>query len=330
MKITAVVVTRNRPALLARVLFGLHGQTRPLDQIIVFDNASTQETRDLLMRHRELTVLRSERNVGGAGGFAQGLEAAVAAGAHWVWLLDDDAVPEHDALEHLLRAAVRLPSHAGGVCAAVTEFDALALQHRRCFSALAGRERVVAAHAYERDCVEIDTGSFVGFLARASAVLVAGLPRSDYFIAYDDTEYSLRLKASGFSLWLVPASRITHLRERVARMRHSRFGTRHYYNVRNRIAVATAYSRWTFGATVLASLYGVALWTASRQPWRPESIATLARAIADGRAGRLGERLPPPDETMPPQSGRALSKPVSSPSPQIAQGDQRNSGGACS
>ncbi|WOD14033.1 glycosyltransferase [Paraburkholderia kirstenboschensis] len=289
MKVTAVVVTRNRPNLLGRVLNALFAQSRPPDEIIVFDNASDQATQDMLMERRGLTVLRSEYNVGGAGGFAQALQTAVARGADWVWLLDDDAVPLTHALQRLLAARPHLPDDTGALCSTVEEFDAIALQHRRYFDPLFGRERTVAAAAYSERAVGIDTGSFVGFLVSAHAVGVAGLPRSDYFIAYDDTEYSLRLKASGFTLWLVPASRIKHLRQAESRMRHHAFGVRHYYNVRNRIAVATMYSRWRLLAAVRASLIGVALWAISSHPWQLRSMAMMCRAVADGNRGKLGE-----------------------------------------
>ena len=46
--VAAVVVTRNRPALLKRCLDALDSQTYPASQLVVIDNASDQPTRDLL------------------------------------------------------------------------------------------------------------------------------------------------------------------------------------------------------------------------------------------------------------------------------------------
>ncbi|WP_248320387.1 glycosyltransferase [Caballeronia sp. Sq4a] len=289
MKITAVVVTRNRPALLVRVLDALSGQSLRPGEVIVFDNASDEATRDMLSTRHDATVLRSDYNIGGAGGFARGVQHALARGADWVWLLDDDAVPHRDALQRLVAARALLPADVGALCPSVDEFGAVALQHRRYFDSLFGRERTVAASAYNEFAVRIDTGSFVGFLADARAVWAAGLPRADYFSAYDDTEFSLRLKAVGFSVWLVPESRIDHLREIGARLRNHSFGPRHYYNVRNRIAVSSQYARWPLLAALRASVVGVALWMISSHPWQVQSMEMLVRALADGHRRRLGE-----------------------------------------
>jgi len=289
MKITAFVVTRNRPALLQRVLNAVSAQTLRPDEVVVFDNASDEPTRDMLRKRSDVTVLRSDNNIGGAGGFARSLQHALAHGADWVWLLDDDAVPHGDALQRLFDARASLPANVGALCSSVDEFGALALQHRRYFDTLFGRERTVSASAYKAFAVRIDTGSFVGFLADARAVWAAGLPRTDFFVSYDDTEFSLRLKMNGFSVWLVPESRIDHLREASARMRNHAFGPRHYYNVRNRIAVASQYARWPMLAALRASMIGIALWVISSHPWQFKSMAMLVHAIADGHRGRLGE-----------------------------------------
>ncbi len=44
----AVIVTRDRPALLAQCLAAVLGQSRRPDQVVVVDNASGPETRDVL------------------------------------------------------------------------------------------------------------------------------------------------------------------------------------------------------------------------------------------------------------------------------------------
>src|ERR1039458_6670043 len=105
--VAAVVVAFNRKVLLAECLGGLLGQTRPLDAIYVIDNASTDGTegylRDAkLLDEPKIHYTSLPRNVGGAGGFALGMETAFSAGYAWIWLMDDDAEPFPDALEKLL------------------------------------------------------------------------------------------------------------------------------------------------------------------------------------------------------------------------------------
>ena len=52
MKIVAVVVTYNRKKLLLECLNALFGQTNPLDEIVVLDNASTDGTKQELQKAR--------------------------------------------------------------------------------------------------------------------------------------------------------------------------------------------------------------------------------------------------------------------------------------
>src|SRR5262249_24320671 len=95
--IFAVVVTHRRPDELAKSLDVLSTQTRLPDHLIVVDNDGSEDN-----RVRELvaaqpistTYLGSRRNLGGAGGFSLGMLRALAQGADWLWLADEDGRPQ--------------------------------------------------------------------------------------------------------------------------------------------------------------------------------------------------------------------------------------------
>ncbi len=107
----AVVVTHNRKEKLRDCLAALAGQQRPPDHILVVDNASTDGTSTMLDReYGGVEVLRLAKNEGGAGGFHEGMKRAHMAGAEWLWLMDDDTIPDADALEQLLAASTRIGS----------------------------------------------------------------------------------------------------------------------------------------------------------------------------------------------------------------------------
>ena len=101
--VAVVVVTHNRADLLARMLDALVVQTHPIATVIVVDNASGDHTQQVLARDDlPLQVIRSEENVGGAGGFRIGMETAYAGGWDRIWLMDDDVVPAPDCLAVLM------------------------------------------------------------------------------------------------------------------------------------------------------------------------------------------------------------------------------------
>src|SRR5438445_2253066 len=106
--VCAVVVTHRRPDELAKSLDALSTQSRLLDQLIVVDNDNDNAgIRDLVAGQPvPTTYLPSRRNLGGAGGFALGILHALALGADWVWLADDDGHPQDsEVLATLLACA---------------------------------------------------------------------------------------------------------------------------------------------------------------------------------------------------------------------------------
>jgi len=298
-RIAAVVVTHDRPELLQQALGALRMQTRPLDAIYVVDNASDSASAARLGRPADLTVLRSDTNLGGAGGFAFGMAAAFAAGYDWLWLLDDDAIARPDALARLVGAltgpAANTLGDAAALCGTVREFGEIGLQHRRRYHLASGLERCLPRRAYDGPPCRTDTASFVGLLVSATAIARAGLPEPALFLSYDDTEYALRLGRAGLAIWLVPDSVVEHLRERRGRLRAGPFGRKHYFTIRNRLAVARAYASWPRVATGAALLFSLMLWLVSGGSFQRGAWRILLRAIRDGMRQRLG---PFPDELI--------------------------------
>ncbi|MFT4298808.1 MAG: glycosyltransferase [Aeromicrobium sp.] len=211
-QVIAVVVTYNRRRLLERILTALAASTRLPDGVVVVDNASTDDTQAFLASFDSPLSLQIERlpeNLGGAGGFAAGLDAAVRAGADYVWLMDDDGAPDPACLEQLLAFAE--PDRFIGP-AVVAESDAALL----CFTLrLPGSTRLLKT--YDELVAEAKGGLADGVIAAFNGVLISsdlvarlGLPRVEYFIWGDETEYKMRAEAAGARIATVPAARFSH------------------------------------------------------------------------------------------------------------------------
>ena len=100
-KVIAVIVTYNRQQLLSNCITALKNQTRKLDDILVINNGSTDETAAWLKKQKTIEHI-SQENLGSAGGFYTGIKTAFENGYNWIWLMDDDGYPKEDALEKLL------------------------------------------------------------------------------------------------------------------------------------------------------------------------------------------------------------------------------------
>jgi GT2 family glycosyltransferase len=206
--VAVVVVTHNRADLLGRMLDGLVAQTWQPDAVIVVDNASGDHTQQVLDRHDlPLQVIRSEENVGGAGGFRIGMETAYVAGWDRIWLMDDDVVPAPDCLATLMAVdepclmCVREDLDGRLVEKSATTFDLrnpLAIKPKT-----ASVETTYGTRDAMPPLVEIQVVAFEGFLVRREVVAAVGLPDPEFFIFYDDADFALRARKAGYRIWAV-------------------------------------------------------------------------------------------------------------------------------
>ncbi|MFF0816185.1 glycosyltransferase [Rhodococcus sp. NPDC003318] len=193
--IIGVVVTHRRRELLAASLQVLTSQTRPLDHLIVVDNAAEDEVRDLVeAANIPTTYLGSKHNLGGAGGFALGMLHALALGADWVWLADDDGRPDGPAvLATLLACAER--NNLAEVSPVVCNIDQ---PERLAFPLRRGLEwRRTRSELGDGDLLPGIASLFNGALFSAAAIDAVGVPDLRLFVRGDEVEVHRRLVRSG-------------------------------------------------------------------------------------------------------------------------------------
>lgn len=229
MRFAAVVVSYNRLELLKKCLDSLANQTRPLDEIIVVDNGSTDGSADFVAEtYPDFTLFRTGENLGGAGGFAWGIEIAIAHGLDGAWLMDDDGEPELDAAEALIAAFEAMDPEPAYVASLVTA--GRGITNRRnvpVVSSDAARQVEASRHGG----IAVDTTTFVGVMINLHRAARTHLPMLDYFIWLDDFEYTHRLSREALAM-AVPASMINHPDGNSQKVD---MGPRLFYYTRNRL-----------------------------------------------------------------------------------------------
>lgn len=196
--VCAVIVTHRRPGQLAKSLDAVTSQGRRPDQLVVVDNDDDARVADLVAGQPiPSTYLGSRRNLGGAGGFALGMLHALALGADWIWLADDDGRPHGpDVLATLLACAERhgLAEVSPMVCD-LDDPERLAFPLRR---GLVWRRRVSELRIDGAgDLLPGIASLFNGALFRASTVEAVGVPDIRLFVRGDEVELHRRLVRSG-------------------------------------------------------------------------------------------------------------------------------------
>jgi len=206
-RIAAVIVTRDRPALLRQCLDAVLDQVNPPAATIVVDNASQPATRETLADYPAVECVRLARNVGGAGGFRAGIQCALNAGAEWLWLMDDDGRPAgRGCLDALLAtAAAHRAELVGALVVDVDERQRLSFPVR-----IAGRTLFEVDALVRHGPVEGFAHLFNGTLIRADLFRRIGLPDARFFIRGDEVEFLFRARRAGVRIVLDTEAHFLH------------------------------------------------------------------------------------------------------------------------
>lgn len=112
MKVTLIIVTYNGVSQLAPTLASVRGVQGVELSVVVVDNASTDGTVAMVRRELpEARVIVNERNVGFGKANNQGMRIALAEGADYVYLLNQDAWLEPDTITRLIDIQRRHPDY---------------------------------------------------------------------------------------------------------------------------------------------------------------------------------------------------------------------------
>lgn len=199
-KICAVIVTFNRKALLQECLEALDHQTLLCQKIVVVNNASTDGTKEFLQdwqnNDKRKEVITLPKNIGGSGGFFEGIKLAFNQGFDFVWCMDDDTVAQKNSLEELMKLE-NVNEKVGFICSKV--FWKEGEIHLMNIPQLEFIVNNVPFNQYDdKNAIVISNCSFVSALIKREVIGKCGLPYKEFFIWGDDAEYTKRVANRGF------------------------------------------------------------------------------------------------------------------------------------
>lgn len=285
-RVVAVVVAYNRRDLLMEALAALAAQSRPLEAIVVVDNASDDGSGDAVREnfpHVDLVTLA--RNTGGAGGFAAGMAHALQAhDPSWLWLMDDDTIPTPTAAAELLSAVAAQPDvTVAGSRVVWTDGQDHPMNTPREKPFVSRGER---ADARDAGTLAVRSSSFVSMFVAAPAVRQWGLPIADYFIWNDDFEFSTRLLRHARGIF-VPASVVVH-KTKLLGSTDLDPGERFFFEVRNKVWLMLFSRGLNFGEKLLYGASSIRRWirTIRRSQQRPVLWRGLRRGLREGVTSR--------------------------------------------
>jgi rhamnopyranosyl-N-acetylglucosaminyl-diphospho-decaprenol beta-1,3/1,4-galactofuranosyltransferase len=290
-KVCSVIVTYNRKELLVECLQSLCTQTHALDAVLIVDNASKDNTPKALLdsgyiqsippdifsepyevmfetklknsKNDNLKVIyiRMNKNTGGAGGFHQGVKRGYELGFDWLWLMDDDGLPKHDALEKLINKKDK----AKFLNPLVLSKDALSNLSFSLFDKVSSKSIETHSEALmsAKDGLIYDAANpFNGTFISKELIQDIGFPKKELFIWGDEVEYQYRAIVSGHGVATVVDSIHYHPKSKVEsvpilggryRLNYQHSELKNYCDIRNR-----AYIHWRYGKRIQMIKYFLA------------------------------------------------------------------------
>jgi len=292
-RVAAVVLNWNGGEGTIRCLRALAASgARGLSTIVV-DNGSTDGSPDAVAREfPSARLIRLPENRGYCGGNDAGIRDALASGAAFVLLLNDDVFVEEGFLAPLLEAAAADP-RAGALGPKVLREDApetiWAVGGSFAFGPNTTRLRGFGRH----DDGSLDRGREVDYvpgcalLLRAEALRQVGGLDAEYFAYMEDVDLGVRLRRAGWRSIVVPASRVRHAPSSSSGGGYA--PARKYANALNQVLFLRRHGtprQWLAFAVFDVLGIPVAFAREALRRGNPSAVLAKARGLLDGARGR--------------------------------------------
>ena len=309
--VSVTIVTWNSAAHLQECLASLRAQDYPGMEVVIVDNASSDETPGMLKSlDTGFRVIFNDANVGFAAGQNQAIRAAR---GEWVLCLNPDIVMSREFVRRLVAAGERYPD-AGGVCGKLLRWNPNGEPHATDIIDSTGiyftpNMRHLDRGAEERDQGQYERTQYV-FGASGAAVLfrrefiqdvlVEGeFFDQEFFSFREDGDLAWRAQVLGWKYLYTPSAVAWHVRRVTPERRSELPLVVNWHSVKNRWLMraknASGWLCWRLLVPVLVR--DVAAWghalvrdrrmiSACLYRWRPEVRERLRRKRAEIQSRR--------------------------------------------
>ena len=193
-----------------------------LRRLYVDNGSRPEEAQKVLDGAPGVEVIRHEQNVGVSRGFNGGLAWALRKGADFVFMANNDTIMTPDSIALLLQAAAKRPT-VGMLVPKIYYHEApdtlwSAGARFRCFPPAIVMNKTKGPDDGRYDGQgDLDFSTLCTVLIRAEALKAMGLMDPNFLFYFEDYDFCLRMRESGWGIALVPEARTQHKVARVTR-----------------------------------------------------------------------------------------------------------------
>jgi GT2 family glycosyltransferase len=215
-RVYIVLLNWNNAPDTVECLKSLKSLSYPNFQVLVADNGSTDGSAEVIVcEFPGVTLLRNGKNLGFAGGNNPGIKYAMANGADYVLLLNNDTVIEPDFLGRMVQLAESDLS-IGIVSPKIFYFS----EPKRIWFAggMIDFHKGLTSHLGDQeidrgqfdDILDVDFVSGCAMLIKKAVIQDAGLLYDKLFLYYEDSDYCARVHRTGYRIVMAQDARIWH------------------------------------------------------------------------------------------------------------------------
>jgi GT2 family glycosyltransferase len=234
--ISIITINWNTPQLTIQFLNSLKALAYPNFEVIIVDNHSDiDSTQDFVAAFPGVQVIRLDRNAGFSGGNNAGIRTCK---GEFIFIVNNDTEVTPDLLDNLL-IPFQSDNSVGVTCPKIKFFDRPDIIQYAGFKPInifTGRTRALGSLEYDKG--QHDKGGYTNG-AHGCAMMVSrkvidkvGLLPENFFLYYEEWDWSLRILKSGFKIYYQPQAVIFH-KESMTVGKHNPLKT--FYLTRNRI-----------------------------------------------------------------------------------------------
>lgn len=225
---------------------------------IVVDNASSDSSvKKIKEEFPKLIMIENQTNLGFTGGNNEGVRLALASGADFVMLLNNDTIVHSDLVKNLLEPLGH--DNVGGVVPKIYFEKGYEFHKNRYKDQEHGKVIWYAGGKMDWDNLigenigvdEVDSGQFdvrmeielatgCCFMVRSDVLKNVGMLDDRYFLYYEDADLSQRIKKAGFKIIYTPAAILWH--KNAESSGGSGSDLQDYYITRNRLLFGMSYA----------------------------------------------------------------------------------------
>lgn len=256
MKLFALVVTYRNPGSLKKCIDRLLLQSDYIHKIVVVNNASKDVTESYLESIKEkVECIHLKTNTGGAGGYHYGLKYCVEKGADWIWCVEDDILSSRNFAMEFKKLFSDKQEDLENIGFFYPRVISIMNRHK-----LDGNVFPKQPPQQVANLQVLEKAQFAGCLLNAVAIRKAGLPLKEFFIYYDDWEFTSRLIKKGFTGLFVENLFVWHNADEIRQSqpylnRRKQDIWKHFYGIRNELYILRKRNFVTFIRPFLYNLF---------------------------------------------------------------------------